>query len=118
MVCKGDQWENRLVPAFRVIHTYGFLAENINVHHAGGMGIIAENSDDLTLDNFNITPSKGRMVSTTADATHFVGCRGKVTIKNCTFQNQLDDASNVHGSYQRVVDVLDDYRIGARMGHF
>jgi hypothetical protein len=58
------------------------------------------------------------MVSTTADATHFVGCRGKVILKNCTFQNQLDDASNVHGSYQRVIDVLDEYRIGARMGHF
>lgn len=118
MVCKGDQWANRLAPAFRVTHTYGFLAENINVHHAGGMGIIAENSGDLTLDGFNVTPSNGRMVSTTADATHFVGCRGKITLKNCTFHNQLDDASNVHGSYQRVVDVLDEYRIGARMGHF
>lgn len=118
MVCKGDQWENRLAPAFRVTHTYGFLAQNVNVHHAGGMGIIAENSGDLTLDGFHVTPSNGRMVSTTADATHFVGCRGKVTLKNCTFHNQLDDASNVHGSYQRVVDVLDEYRIGARMGHF
>lgn len=118
LVCKGDQWENRLAPAFRVSHTYGFLAENVNVHHAGGMGIIVENSADLTLDNFNVTPSQGRMVSTTADATHFVGCRGKVVIKNCTFHNQLDDACNVHGSYQRVVDVLDEHRIGARMGHF
>ncbi len=118
MVCKGDQWENRLAPAFRIAHTYGFNAKNINVHHAGGMGLIAENSGDLTLDNFNVLPSNGRMVSTTADATHFVGCRGKVILKNCTFNNQLDDASNIHGSYQRVVDILDEYRIGAGMGHF
>ncbi|MFC2113022.1 right-handed parallel beta-helix repeat-containing protein [Bacteroidota bacterium] len=118
LVCKGDQWENRLAPAFRVTHTYGFNAENVNVHHAGGMGLIAENSADLILDNFNITPSHGRMVSTTADATHFVGCRGKVILRNCTFNNQLDDASNVHGTYQKVVDVLDKYTIGARMGHF
>ena len=114
---KGEQGLNRVSPAFRVTHTNGFNALNVNVHHAGGMGIIAENSSDLILDNFNVTPSQGRMVSTTADATHFVGCRGKVVLKNCTFENQLDDASNIHGTYQKIVDVLDDYRVGVRMGH-
>ena len=117
LTMKGEQGLNRVSPAFRVTHTNGFNAKDINVHHAGGMGIIAENSSDLILDSFNVTPSKGRMVSTTADATHFVGCRGKVVLKNCTFQNQLDDASNIHGTYQKIVDVLDDYRIGVRMGH-
>ena len=114
---KGEQGLNRVAPAFRVTHTNGFNALNVNVHHAGGMGIIAENSADLILDNFNVTPSHGRMVSTTADATHFVGCRGKIVLKNCTFENQLDDASNIHGTYQKIVDVLDDYRVGVRMGH-
>ena len=114
---KGEQGLNRVSPAFRVTHTDGFNGTNVNIHHAGGMGIIAENSSDLILDNFNVTPSQGRMVSTTADATHFVGCRGKVVLKNCTFENQLDDASNIHGTYQKIVDVLDDYRIGVRMAH-
>ncbi|UMB61719.1 right-handed parallel beta-helix repeat-containing protein [Lutibacter sp. A80] len=117
LTMKGSQGYNRVSPAFRVTQTKGFNAQNVNVHHAGGMGIIAENSSDLILDNFNVTPSKGRMVSTTADATHFVGCRGKVVLKNCTFQNQLDDASNVHGTYQIIVDIIDEYRIGVRMGH-
>jgi hypothetical protein len=58
------------------------------------------------------------MVATTADATHFVGCRGKVILRNCTFNNQLDDASNVHGTYQIIQDILDENTIGARMGHF
>ncbi|RKR12157.1 hypothetical protein CLV91_2282 [Maribacter vaceletii] len=118
LVCKGEQHENRLAPAFRVTHTYGFNATNVNVHHAGGMGLIAENSADLILDSFNVTPSNGRMVSTTADATHFVGCRGKVELKNCTFNNQLDDATNVHGTYQIVQDIKDEFTIGVRMGHF
>ncbi|SDX24337.1 Right handed beta helix region [Lutibacter oricola] len=117
LTMKGGQGFNRVAPAFRVTHTTGFNGTNVNIHHAGGMGIIAENSADLILDNFNVTPSKGRMVSTTADATHFVGCRGKVVLKNCTFQNQLDDASNIHGTYQKIVDVLDEYRVGVRMGH-
>ncbi len=114
---KGEQGLNRVSPAFRVSHTNGFNGTNVTIHHAGGMGLIAENSSDLILDNFNVTPSQGRMVSTTADATHFVGCRGKVILKNCTFENQLDDASNIHGTYQKIVDILDDYRIGVRMGH-
>ncbi|WP_298365837.1 right-handed parallel beta-helix repeat-containing protein [uncultured Lutibacter sp.] len=118
LVCKGSQHENRLAPAFRVTHTYGFKGTNVNIHHAGGMGIIAENSADLILDNFNITPSNGRMVSTTADATHFVGCRGKVELKNCTFNNQLDDATNVHGTYQEVVEILNSKTVGVRMGHY
>ncbi len=118
LVCKGKQSENRVAPAFRITHTDGFVAQHINVHHAGGMGLIAENSANLTLDDFNVLPSKGRMVSTTADATHFVGCRGSVVIRNCQFNNQLDDASNVHGTYQRVVDLLDEKTIGVRMGHF
>ncbi|WP_193315991.1 right-handed parallel beta-helix repeat-containing protein [Flavicella marina] len=117
LTMKGEQGVNRVSPAFRVTHSTNFNATNVNIHHAGGMGIIAENSSNLTLDNFNITPSKGRMVSTTADATHFVGCSGKVTLKNCTFQNQLDDALNVHGTYQKIVDILGKNKIGVRMMH-
>ncbi|CAM4232509.1 alpha-1,3-galactosidase-related protein [Zobellia nedashkovskayae] len=117
LVCKGDQSLNRLAPAFRVTGTDGFNANNITVHHAGGMGLIAENSSDLILDGFHVKPSHGRMVSTSADATHFVGCRGKVVLKNCTFNNQLDDATNVHGTYQEVIDILGDNSIGVRMGH-
>lgn len=92
-----DHCKNRLAPAFRVTHTYGFDAQNVIVQHAGGMGLIAENSADLTLDNFKVTPSNGRMVSTTADATHFVGCceydRGIIRFetdndnKNIAFKN-------------------------------
>jgi hypothetical protein len=118
LVSKGEQNQNRLAPAFHIVNTYGFTANNINVHHAGGMGLIAENSADLILDSFNVTPSNGRMVSTTADATHFVGCRGKVELKNCTFQNQLDDASNVHGTYQKIVKKIDQFTIGVRIGHY
>ncbi len=118
LVCKGEQHLNRLAPAIRLTDVYGFNATNVNIHHAGGMGVIAENSADLILDNVNVTPSHGRMVSTTADATHFVGCRGKVVLKNCTFNNQLDDATNVHGTYQEVVDLLDEKSIGVKMGHF
>lgn len=117
LTSKGHQSLNRLAPAFRITYTDGFTAQNVNVHHAGGMGMIVENSSDLLLDNFNVVASNGRMVSTTADATHFIGCRGTVTLRNCTLNNMLDDALNLHGVYQEIVDIQGDHKIGVRMGH-
>ncbi|WP_157366640.1 right-handed parallel beta-helix repeat-containing protein [Aquimarina agarilytica] len=118
LATKGSQKYNRVAPAVRVTWTKEFNMNNVSIHHAGGMGVIAENSENLTLDAVKVTPSKGRMVSTTADATHFVGCRGKVVLKNCVFNNQLDDASNVHGTYQEIIDVLGPNQLGVRMGHY
>ncbi|NJB85416.1 hypothetical protein GGR26_001161 [Lewinella marina] len=117
LTAKGYPWDNRIAPAIRIFHCQDFLAENVTIHHAGGMGLIAENSTDLTLDNYEVSPSNGRMVSTSADATHFVGCRGTVTIKNSRFFNQLDDATNVHGTYQVVEDILSTHSLGMRVGH-
>jgi hypothetical protein len=59
----------------------------------------------------------GRMVTTTADATHFCNVRGQVIIRNCTFENMLDDATNIHGTYVRVNKVLDDYRVAVETYH-
>lgn len=118
MMMKGEKGYNRNSPAFHVTHTDGFSAQNINVYHAGGMGIIAENSADLILNHFSVVPPEGRVVSATSDATHFVGCRGKIEMSSCTFSNQLDDGTNIHGAYQEVADVLDEHTLGIRIGHF
>ncbi|MFI3321770.1 MAG: right-handed parallel beta-helix repeat-containing protein [Rikenellaceae bacterium] len=117
LASKGEQGFNRFAPAFKVNTTDGFYAEKVIVHHAGGMGFLFENSKDLELFKCQITPSNGRMVSTTADATHFVGCRGTVKLSGCVFRNQLDDASNIHGAYQEVENIIDTHTIGVRVGH-
>ncbi|MFI3333453.1 MAG: right-handed parallel beta-helix repeat-containing protein [Rikenellaceae bacterium] len=116
--CKGEQGVNRLAPAIKFEHTQGFTASNITIYHASGMGILGENSDDILIDSCRVIPAKGYMVSTSADATHFVGCRGNLSIRNCTFRNQLDDACNIHGAYQPIVDIVDKNSIGVRMGHY
>lgn len=118
LVSKGEQGENRLAPAFKLNDVSNFYAEDVTIYHAGGMGFIVENCEDIELFRCVVEPSEGRHVSTTADATHFVGCRGKVTLKDCRFQNQLDDASNIHGTYQEVMDILDSNRLGMRVGHY
>ena len=51
-------------------------------------------------------PGSGHWFSLAADATHFVYCRGKIEIRNCLFERQLDDAVNINGIYDLVKNVL------------
>ncbi len=119
MVSKGEYLQNRTSPAFRVFKSKDLEFKNVNVHHAGAMGLIAERSENITLDSFNVVLKKGskRMVTTTADATHFCNVKGVVTIKNCTFENMLDDATNIHGTYVRVNKIIDDYTLAIETYH-
>jgi len=118
-VSKGEYLYNRQSPAFRLFKSQNIYFENINVHHAGAMGLIAERCADITLDGFNVVlkGTDSRVVTTTADATHFCNCKGLITIKNCTFENMLDDATNIHGTYVRVNKILDDYRVAVETYH-
>ncbi|MBO5255052.1 MAG: hypothetical protein J6B07_04420, partial [Opitutales bacterium] len=79
--------------------------ENITVHDAYGMGIICQNTRNIVVDNCKFTPAKDRVVSCAADATHFVNCEGKIVLKNSLFENQMDDATNIHGIYERVAKI-------------
>lgn len=118
LTMKGEQGVNRFAPAFKVNNVTNFSADNVTINHAAGMGFLFENCENVDLYNSSIEASNGRIISTTADATHFVGCRGKVSLRGCTFNNQLDDAMNVHGTYQEVVDIVDPHTIGVRAGHY
>ncbi len=119
LVAKGMNGYNRLAPAFRLYHSDNIELNNVTVHHASGMGLIADNCKDVTLNSFNVMPDKkdGRMIATTADATHFVGCRGLIKMDNCRFENQFDDATNIHGTYFEVMD-FKGRTAGLRVGHF
>ncbi len=117
-VCKGRQDFNRIAPAIFLLKTHDTILQDVTINHAGGMGILGQNSENISLDKVTITPSGNRIISTTADASHFVGCRGTIRLNHCLFENQLDDALNVHGTYQVVQDHLSDTVIGSRLGHF
>ena len=118
-VSKGDYLQNRTSPAFRVFKSKNLEFKNVNVYHAGAMGLIAERSEDITLDGFNVVLRKGsgRMVTTTADATHFCNVKGTVIIKNSIFENMLDDATNIHGTYLRVNKIIDEYTLAVETYH-
>lgn len=119
-VAKGYNSENRLVPAVRISSSSNITLESVNVYHAGGMGLIAEKCTNINLDKFNVRLREGtkRHLSTTADATHFVNCKGLVKIENCLFENQLDDATNIHGTYVEVTKILASNKVEVKLGHF
>ncbi len=96
----------RDTPAIVLDASAGVNLCEITIYHAGGMGIIAQNSRDLHLERIRVTsaPDSGRAFSTCADATHFVNCSGKIIIENSLFEHQLDDGSNIHGVYAPILE--------------
>lgn len=99
------RYGSRNAPAVVICHSHGVDVKGVNVHHCGGMGLIAQRSSAIHLDGFNVVrrPGSPYAFSALADATHFVLCTGLITVENCRFEHQLDDALNIHGVYGRIV---------------
>lgn len=87
------------------------------IYNGIGMGVIAQNSDTVTIDKMTVKPFEGACHSINADATHFVHCKGLITIENSHFEAQLDDALNVHGIYLRIEKIIEDEVILKFMHH-
>ena len=79
--------------------------ENYTAYSGLGMGVLAQKSGDITIRRMKTVCKPERYFSLNADATHFVNCRGKVTVTESDFSGQLDDALNVHGVYLRILGV-------------
>lgn len=117
---KGDRQNDRYAPAFQVKYCSDVVFDNLVVHHALGMGYLFERTDGIKILNSGVylnEPTK-RVVSSTADATHFANCKGEILIENCRFENMLDDGTNVHGTYVVVDEILDDKTVRVELKHF
>ena len=110
---------HRDTPAIFCIHSKDIVSENVNIYTSSGMGFIAQRCENLTLRKTNVRVREGsdRLFTCDADATHFVYCRGQILLEDCLFENQLDDAGNVHGIYSRVEEKLDDHTLLMRLVH-
>ena len=107
-------------PGIFVSHAKDTRLENIKVHYAEGMGLLAQMSEDITLDGFSVClrgDDDPRYFTTQADATHFSGCKGKITSVNGLYEGMMDDAINVHGTYLKVMERIDDHTLRARYMH-
>lgn len=85
--------------------------ENIMIHYAEGMGLLAQTTENITLDGLSVClrgDDDPRYFTTQADATHFSGCKGLIVSRNGLYENMMDDAINVHGTYLKVVATEND----------
>ncbi len=103
--------------AFLLSHSTNILLENITVHTCWGMAFIAQKCRDVTIRRCTVTPERDRCWSAGQDAAHFVNCSGTVIIEESLFENQLDDAVNLHGIYTLISQVRDN-QILVRYSHW
>lgn len=120
LVSKGPHGEDRYAPAFHVKSSSNVHFENIVVHHCLGMGFLMERTDTATLKDCGVyaREGSGRVVSATADATHFCNCKGEILMEGCRFEHMLDDGTNVHGTYVEVDRVINDHTVRVELKHF
>lgn len=78
--------------------------ENVHQHFNYSLAFVAQNTEDITLDNVDFTPEKDRKVCSLADFVQLCMCRGKITIKNSRFCGAGDDCMNVHGFHFKIVE--------------
>lgn len=100
-------WGHRPAAGIFVDECKDTKINDVKIHYCEGMGLIAQMSENITLDGFGVClrgDDDPRYFTSNADATHFSACKGKIVSINGLYEGMMDDAINVHGSYLRVVE--------------
>ena len=110
---------SRPTPAIFVTESKNITLENITVHYVQWIGLLAQLTENMTLDKFRVAIEERseRFFTTQADATHFSACKGKIRSVNGLYEGMADDAINVHGTYLKVITRENDYTIKAQYMH-
>jgi parallel beta-helix repeat protein len=98
--------------AFVLSNCRNVSIHDVNVYTCPGMALVADRSADVTLRRFNvlIRPGTRRLMSVTADATHWGGCTGTVRIEDCVFEGMGDDAVNCKTGLYLTIEEKEDAR--------
>lgn len=106
-------------PGFFVCSSRDTVLEDLGLHHACAMGVLAQRCENVTLRRILVAPriGSGRRFTTVADATHFSGCKGTILVEGCRFEGMLDDAVNVHGTCLRICEIVPPRTVKAEYVH-
>ena len=94
--------------------------ENIKVHYAEGMGLLAQLTENIHLKGFDVAlrgADDPRYFTAQADATHFSGCKGVIISEDGLYENMMDDAINIHGTYLKMIARRDSKTVVAKYMH-
>lgn len=118
---------NGLLMMFRDRSTGCFFADSskntelsdVRIYRGQGMGLVAQNCENILIENMNISPKPERFggISVTADCVHAVNCRGQISIRNSRFERSFDDPLNVHGIYTRAGEIRNGQSVKAELMH-
>lgn len=109
---------HRPAPAVFLSEDKNVTLKNVKIHYAEGMGVLAQLCKNILLDSVSVClKDSSRCFTTQADATHFSGCKGKIVSKNGLYENMMDDAINVHGTYLKLLSVVNDSTVEAAYMH-
>lgn len=81
----------------------------VTVNYLHGFGWLTQMCRDVSFTGVHFHPDPQHHVSSFADCIHVCGCKGKVTVKDCSFTQAHDDAINIHGAFLRFVRRVDDH---------
>ncbi len=112
-------WE-RPAPGIVLSDSENIGLQDLTIHYADGMGVLAQNTKSIALCGMKVVPNaaKKRAFTTQADATHFSACSGMISSSEGTYVGMMDDAINVHGTYLKITKRIDDRTVeGAYMHH-
>lgn len=117
---KGPASLNRSYPGIAILSSRNVNVNDVHVYRCGAMALLAEYCENVSVKGFSTVQHEGspRMITSSADATHFVDCKGEVILENCQFESMLDDATNIHGVYMKVDSVLSTNSFTATFGHW
>ena len=86
------------------------LLEGLSVQRAPGVGFAMDDCRDVRLDSVTVAPAKDNRVLTTTGSHAVVirNCHGDVKVLDSRFEGMGGDAINIHQSYWRIRERLDE----------
>ncbi|GHH97820.1 right-handed parallel beta-helix repeat-containing protein [Neobacillus kokaensis] len=95
------------------------VVEKVNVHYMHGFGWLTQLSHNVSFYNcsFKTREERGLFTSSFADSIHVSGASGHVHIEGCSFKLAHDDPINVHGTFTRVEERIDERTLKLRYIH-
>lgn len=81
------------------------VLQNIAQHFNYSLAVVCQCSENVFLKNLDLTPQKGRFVTSLADFVQVCLCRGKFSVTDCVFDGAGDDCLNCHGFHFKVEKV-------------
>lgn len=103
-----SQNKNRNTCGVFVSECTNISAENITVNYLQGFGWLTQMCDTASFKNVTFKADDDHKVSAFADLIHVCGCKGDVTVTDCYFEQPHDDAINIHGTFMRFKEKVDD----------